>query len=61
MNSAKQNKWILIMAMVLNIQVLTFDTACSQTSQYRIANKFHLEGSEGWDYITADEIGRAHV
>lgn len=27
----------------------------SQTSQYRIANKIHLDGDEGWDGLTVDE------
>ncbi len=29
--------------------------SCSQTSEYKIANKFHLDGDEGWDYISVDD------
>jgi YVTN family beta-propeller protein len=32
------------------------------TSQYRIANKFHVEGDGGWDYLNADEsTGRIFI
>jgi YVTN family beta-propeller protein len=32
------------------------------SSQYRIANKFHVEGDGGWDYLNADEsTGRIFI
>jgi DNA-binding beta-propeller fold protein YncE len=34
----------------------------SQTSEYKIENKFQIEGDGGWDYITADDVsGRLYI
>ena len=39
--------------MLIYINVITK----AQTSAYKIANKIHLEGNEGWDYLTVDDQG----
>jgi DNA-binding beta-propeller fold protein YncE len=34
----------------------------AQNSEYRIANKFHIEGDNGWDYLNVDDAtGRLYV
>jgi YVTN family beta-propeller protein len=46
------------------ILLTAFNILSSQTvmPQYRIANRFHLDGDEGWDAISADEpTGRLFV
>src|SRR5438034_972248 len=38
------------------------NTSHSQGSEYKIVNKFHIEGDEGWDALTVDEsTGRIFI
>lgn len=45
-------KTISLSALVLLISI---NIATAQKSQYKIANKFSVEGDGGWDYLTVDD------
>ncbi len=58
----KSLKFFTVLAILLNVQFTILNTVMAQTSDYRIANKFSVEGSEGWDYIAADDtVARLYV
>jgi YVTN family beta-propeller protein len=49
-------------AAVIGILLLNCGCSFAQHSQYRMANKFPIEGNGGWDYITTDDAaGRLFV
>lgn len=54
--------------MKIIIALICFSLVCfgsflnAQTSEYKIANKFHLDGDEGWDALSVDEsTGRLFI
>lgn len=52
-----------ISAIIVLIVILCINLSLSaQTSGYRIANKFHIDGDEGWDALTVDDdAGRIYI
>ena len=45
----------LVLTFLMQISCFAQDSDQPVKSQYRIANKIHLDGDNGWDYITCDE------
>jgi YVTN family beta-propeller protein len=44
-----------ILIALINCQLFIANSAKAQSSEYKIANKFNVDGTEGWDYIAADD------
>ena len=56
----KKLQFILICFVIISFSSLL--KAQTKSSEYKMANKFHLEGDGGWDYLTVDETaGRIFV
>ena len=50
-----------ISIVILAIMCVTFSLS-AQSSGYRIANKFHIDGDDGWDALSADDAtGRLYI
>jgi DNA-binding beta-propeller fold protein YncE len=55
-------KYCLLMCFILLLVSGINLRAQQKPPEYRIANRFHIEGDGGWDYLTADELtGRIFV
>ena len=49
-----------ILALIIGCSLLSLQAQTA--SNYKIANKIHLEGNEGWDYLFSDDVaGRLYV
>ena len=54
-------KTAIIIALINCLMTIANSTS-AQSSDYKIANKFNVDGSEGWDYITADDtVARLYI
>jgi YVTN family beta-propeller protein len=51
-----------ILITLINCQLSIVNSAKAQSSEYKIVNKFSVPGSEGWDYIAADDtVARLYI
>jgi len=59
LNMKKISSYLVMLFLLLSCSALQAQTVLPQ---YRVVNSFHLQGNDGWDYVTADEsAGRLFV
>jgi DNA-binding beta-propeller fold protein YncE len=60
--TTKMKKFIIVASCFIFLSVTSILKAQTGPSQYRIANKFPVEGDGGWDYLNVDEsTGRIFI
>jgi Uncharacterized conserved protein len=60
--TTKMKKFIIVASCFIFFSVTSILKAQTGSSQYRMANKFHVDGDGGWDYLNVDEsTGRIFI